>query len=65
MVVENIEEFMRDELQGCVDEFERNLKHNIRYQKVWAKLRWESYKAHVDEGFSPEQAFALVYRMDS
>ena len=42
--------------------FYRDFVNNDEYYKCNALNNWKTYKAHIDAGFSEEQAFLLMIR---
>jgi hypothetical protein len=49
----------RDADQAAADDFRRRLPALIQNTQSLAKLRRASYLAHIEEGFTPEQALLL------
>lgn len=49
----------QDEMQANIDRARRNLDAMIDMARLVATLRYESYRAHIDAGFTPEQALDL------
>jgi hypothetical protein len=54
--VPNIEQ---DKLRASVESVKRNIDILIEQQQLVAKVRFASFKAHIEAGFSPEQALQL------
>ena len=50
-------------LQASLDEMRRNLPIMMEYQALLAEMRKASFDAHVDHGFTPEQALELCKKV--
>lgn len=46
-------------LEQCNVEMKKNLPYLIEYAKLLAEMRKASYDAHMEQGFSEEQAMKL------
>ena len=53
----------RDQLLGDVERFARAFPALAEHVKTQAKLRYASYLAHIEAGFSETQAFDLCWRL--
>jgi hypothetical protein len=49
----------KDDFQGALEALKRNTKTMIEYTCLMAKIRRQSYLAHVDQGFTEAQALEL------
>ena len=49
----------KDDIQGALESLKRNIKNMIEYACLMAKIRRQSYLAHVDQGFTEDQALEL------
>lgn len=48
-----------DEIAEAVRQMKKTLPHLIEYQAIVAKLHRASYEAHIEAGFSADQALIL------
>lgn len=53
----------KDEIKGAVENLKRNADAMIEMSSLLARIRWESYRAHLAQGFTEEQALALCAKM--
>ena len=52
----------QDKVQAALEGARRSMTAMIEYQQIIAKIRHASYMAHIDAGFTPEQAVLLCTR---
>ena len=52
-------DFEKDDMQVALEMLKRNLEVIGEYSKVKAKIRRQSFLAHVQQGFTEEQALEL------
>ena len=52
-------DFEKDDMQAALEMLKRNLEVIGEYSKVKAKIRRQSFLAHVQQGFTEEQALEL------
>ena len=52
-------DFEKDDTQAALEMLKRNLEVIGEYSKVKAKIRRQSFLAHVQQGFTEEQALEL------
>lgn len=51
-----------NELEANIAKARRDLAAIIDMAKLVADIRYESYRAHIDAGFTPEQALLLCQK---
>ena len=51
--------FEKDDMQGALEMLKRNLEVIAEYSQVKAEIRRKSFLAHVQQGFTEEQALEL------
>ena len=49
----------KNEMRAAIEELKRTLPDMIEHTKIVAKIRKANYDAHIEEGFTPEQALTL------
>lgn len=49
----------KSEIAASIEKAKRDIDSMIDMVKLVARLRYESYKAHIDQGFTSEQALEL------
>ena len=52
-----------DKMTEAVEAMKRSMDATLDYQILVAKIRRKAYLAHIDEGFTPEQALELVKKL--
>lgn len=52
-------DFEKDDMRAALEMLKRNLEVIGEYSKVKAKIRRQSFLAHVQQGFTEEQALEL------
>lgn len=62
MIIE-LTDLQKNELKASQAKMERELPQLIAHVELAAKLRWASYKAHIDQGFSKEEALVLCQKL--
>ena len=53
----------QNEIIACTENLKRNIANFSDHAKVIAKIRKNSYDAHIKEGFTPDQALELCKSM--
>jgi len=48
-----------DEMKAAVEQLKRSLPMMVEHARIVAQMRWASFQAHLDQGFTPEQALEL------
>ncbi len=55
-------ETKQSEIAASIEKARRELDNLIEMARMVATIRYESYRAHIDAGFTPEQALLLCQK---
>ncbi len=54
-----------NKLESALATFKTNFKYLVEYQQLLAQLRKSSYDAHIEQGFTAEEALELCKQVVS
>ena len=54
----------KSELKAALESLKRDIEVMEEYTILVARVRWASYKAHIEQGFSEEEALELCKSLE-
>lgn len=53
----------KDDCRAAIENLRRDMANQIELQRLIAEIRAASYVAHMEQGFTPEQALVLCMKV--